>query len=104
MNGAMITTVQARGQITLPKKVRDRHGMIPGAVVRVIDEPNGIRMRPVTEGFLIPPKYTRQEYKKVIARITAYMHKHGPLWTEEDDRKREESLKKEQQRWRKLNW
>ena len=38
---------QPRGQITLPKKFRNKYGIKPGVPVRVLDADGGIRVEPV---------------------------------------------------------
>jgi len=39
------TTVSSKGQITLPKALRDRHHLKEGEVVLVLDSPDGIVIR-----------------------------------------------------------
>jgi antitoxin PrlF len=44
-----VATITSKGQITLPKDVRDRLGLKPGAKVDILVEKNGTaRMTPVT--------------------------------------------------------
>lgn len=109
MNGTIVTSM-TRGQITLPKKYREKLGINPGTPLNVILEENKIVITPLTQvappqsQLVIKPKYTPQEYKKVLKEVNEYMKKHGPLWTKADDRAREKMKKAEEKRWKRLRW
>lgn len=98
----------ARGQITLPKKFRDKLGITPSTPLSVSIKRNEIVVKPISsikeERLIIKPKYTPKEYLEVLKKISSYMKKHGPLWTVEDDERRAESLKKEKEKTKRLNW
>ena len=40
------TRVSTKGQVILPKAVRDRHGWAAGTVLEVVDGPSGVLLRP----------------------------------------------------------
>jgi AbrB family looped-hinge helix DNA binding protein len=55
MTMAHSSTVSAKGQITLPKTLRDLHHLTAGEVVLILDSPDGIvirRGRPSLRGML----------------------------------------------------
>lgn len=107
MNSVVLTPM-ARGQITLPKKFRDKLGITSGTPLNVSMKKNLIIVKPIStakdERIIIKPKYTPKEYLEVLKKISSYMKKNGPLWTEEDDKRRAESLKKEMEKAKRLNW
>lgn len=37
-------TVGERGQITIPKKLRDKYGLLPGIEVEFVDTPDGVKV------------------------------------------------------------
>ena len=41
------TTVSSKGQIVIPKEVRDRHGWPPGTVLEIEDQGDAVVLRPV---------------------------------------------------------
>ncbi|MCB1033179.1 MAG: AbrB/MazE/SpoVT family DNA-binding domain-containing protein [Acidobacteria bacterium] len=43
------TKLSTKGQLVLPKEVRDRHGWKPGLEIEVIDQGHSILLRPVEE-------------------------------------------------------
>ena len=91
----------ARGQITIPKEYREKLGITSKTPLNLTLEEDKIVVKPLTKmiadesPYIIKPKYTRDEYTKVLARISDYMQKHGPLWTKADDVAREKMRKKE---------
>lgn len=106
MNG-LIVTLQPRGQITLPKKYRDALGVDAGAVLKtslwgrkVLVEPLQDRIDP----YEVKPKVSRAVYLRVLKKISADIKRNGPLWTEDDDKRRNESLRKEREKWARLKW
>jgi AbrB family looped-hinge helix DNA binding protein len=42
---ATAVTISSKGQITLPKELRDRHHLLEGEVVIILDSPGGILIR-----------------------------------------------------------
>lgn len=40
--------VTSKGQVTIPQKVRERHGLLPGTEVRFIDDGDEVRIVKVT--------------------------------------------------------
>jgi AbrB family looped-hinge helix DNA binding protein len=40
------TRVSTKGQVILPKAVRDRHGWTAGTVLEVVDGPEGVTLKP----------------------------------------------------------
>lgn len=106
---SVILTPMARGQITLPKKFRDKLGITSDTPLSVTMRKNEIVVKSLTSRpkdfkYVIKPKYTRSEYKKILVEISDYIKKHGPLWTEEDDKRKAESLKKEREKQNRLYW
>jgi len=70
----MKSTVSTKGQIVIPKDVRDRHGLKPGSVVEVEDHGHVIVLRPQRAATL----YT-------IADLLALPHHYqGPALSTED--------------------
>jgi AbrB family looped-hinge helix DNA binding protein len=41
----MATLVTTKGQVTIPKKLRDRYGIKPGARIDFVASPDGIHLR-----------------------------------------------------------
>lgn len=107
MNGVTVVTLQPRGQITLPQKYRDYLELEAGAILKTTLRGRGVFVEPLAEAAdpnVIEPTLSREEYLKALTSISAHIKKHGPLWTKADDRRRAESLKKEKEKWKKLNW
>ena len=48
--------------------------------------------------YVIKPKYAKEEYLKVLEKISLYMKKNGPIWTKEDDKNRE-IMRKKEKKW-----
>jgi AbrB family looped-hinge helix DNA binding protein len=94
-----------RGQITLPKAVREELGITQGMPLNLVVQDGTIMIQPlhtmvVDSPRSIKPKVTRKEYVKILQGMSRSMEKHGPLWTKEDDVAREKMRKKEKY----LNW
>lgn len=100
--------MQQRGQVTLPKKYRDNLGLIDGGHVVTKMEGKKIIMEALENDFnkkyVRKAKISRKEYIKAVRRMSEYIQKNGPLWTDEDDKVREESLRKEKEKRKKLDW
>lgn len=45
----MATLVTTKGQVTIPKKLRDRYGIKPGARIDFVASPDGIQLRKVVK-------------------------------------------------------
>lgn len=103
-----IVTMMTRGQITLPKKLRDKYGIVPGNPVKIIDEGMQMVIKPLVEADISQnpskPKYTSTQYKKVLDEVTSFMKQHGPLWAKADDKRRKQLQKLDEAKWKKLNW
>jgi AbrB family looped-hinge helix DNA binding protein len=52
----MATLVTTKGQVTIPKKLRDRYGIKPGARIDFVASPDGIHLR----------KAVKKETEKVL--------------------------------------
>lgn len=104
MNGITTVTLQPRGQITLPQKYRDYLELDGGAILRISLRGRGMLVEPLAESAdsnVIKPTISGQEYLKALEKIA----KSGKvLWTKDDDRRRTQSLKKETEKWQRLNW
>lgn len=74
-NVALRTRLSTKGQVILPKAVRERHGWTAGTVLEVEDGPNGVTLRPAP---LFPP--TRLE--DVAGMLKSFYS--GPSRTVED--------------------
>jgi AbrB family looped-hinge helix DNA binding protein len=44
-----IVQLSPKGQILLPKRVRDKYGVKPGSQVLILEEPDGIVLKPAPE-------------------------------------------------------
>ena len=42
------TTLSTKGQIIIPKEVRDRHGWAPGLALEILEQGDGVVLRPVS--------------------------------------------------------
>lgn len=62
------TTMTSKGQITIPKHIRDNLGLKPGDVVNFgVSEQGEIVIRPVDETVM---RQKREEYRKRLERVT----------------------------------
>lgn len=87
---------QPRGQITIPKKLREKYGIEPGVPIKVSDTGTGVHLEPLqSDPYVIPAKFKGEEARKVYAEIAEFIKTNGPIWTEEDEVKRLESRKKD---------
>jgi len=60
-----------KGQIVIPKAIRDRHAFVDGQTVDVIDTPVGVLLR-------LPKKKSTATFEEITARIRARNTYHGP--------------------------
>lgn len=81
-----IVTPMARGQITIPKEIRDKLGIKPGTPLNVTLEVNKIVVQPLkqllnnmTPGETVKPKLSPVEYVRRLQGIK------GVWWTKADD-------------------
>ena len=73
----MQTRVSAKGQVVIPKDVRDRLHFAPGTELEVIESGDSVTLRHVR-----PPK--TKTFEECDARIRARIKYTGPPATEED--------------------
>lgn len=78
----ILVTPQARGQITLPVKLRRKYDIKPGVQVRVSDQGQGIVIEPLGDALTVKPRYTHEEIK---TRLKVYETSGKVFWTKEDD-------------------
>lgn len=104
MNVGIIVTPMTRGQITIPKEYREKLGIVAGSPLSVTLEDDKLIMRPLGKmiasesPYVIKPKYSKEEYLKVLEKISLFMKKNGPIWTREDDKNRE-IMRKKEKKW-----
>ena len=108
MNIGIIVTPMTRGQVTIPKKYRDKLGIDSTTPLNITLEEDKIVLKPIKKmiadnesPYVIKPKYTKAEYLKILEK---FAKSKLVLWTKEDDKAREEMRKKDEERWKKLNW
>lgn len=93
-----------RGQITLPKRYRDKLGITPETPLNVTLKNDEIVVRPLEnvvikgEPRMIKPKISRRRYLKLLKSMK------GIAWTEEDDKLMRLLRKKDEERAKRLNW
>ncbi len=44
-----VVNVSPKGQILIPKALRDKHGIIPGSKVQILESQNGLLVKPAPE-------------------------------------------------------
>jgi len=44
----MVTTLSSKGQIVIPRQIRQRHGWRPGATFTIVDDGNSLVLKPTT--------------------------------------------------------
>ena len=75
----MQTRVSAKGQVVIPKDVRDRLRFAPGTELEVIESGDSVTLRHVR-----PPK--TKTFEECDARIRARIKYTGPRYTAEQER------------------
>jgi len=66
-------TVSSKGQITLPKELRDKHHLVEGEVALVLDSPEGILIRhgrPTLRGIL-KGRLDMDSFRKDLTKLRA---------------------------------
>ncbi len=71
------TRVSAKGQIVIPKEVRDAKRWHPGTALEVIDRPDGVLLRPVSRKGARP-------IREVLREVRAIVNYQGPYYSEAD--------------------
>jgi AbrB family looped-hinge helix DNA binding protein len=71
------TKVSAKGQVVIPKDVRDRLHWHPGTELEVVDGPAGVMLRAK------PPAIKKRPFKESLARLQAIANYDGPIYSEE---------------------
>jgi AbrB family looped-hinge helix DNA binding protein len=87
------TKVSGKGQVVIPKDVRDRLGMVEGTVLDVIESADGVFLRR-------PSKCKKMSVEEALAFLRERVHYDGPplpierlSWSAEVDREFERSRK-----------
>lgn len=62
------TKVSAKGQVVIPKDIRDRYRLEAGRILDVIETPEGVLLRPRQER----ERITMEEAKRRLAEIIKY--------------------------------
>ena len=71
------TRMSAKGQVVIPKQVRDRMKLSPGDALDIIERPDGMLLRAAKEK-------TGESFAQVTARIRALVNYDGPIVSIED--------------------
>ncbi len=67
----MQTTMTVKGQVTIPKAVRERAGIKPGGRVEVVSGENGqVHIRPVASDDPVDLERRRREIRRVLAEVS----------------------------------
>ncbi len=72
------TKVSAKGQVVIPKDVRDRLKWSPGTELEVVDGPAGVMLRAK------PAVTKKRPFKETLARLHAIADYQGPIGSDED--------------------
>jgi AbrB family looped-hinge helix DNA binding protein len=72
------TKVSAKGQVVIPKDVRDRLHWAPGTELEVVDGPAGVMLRAKQ------PSREKMSFDDAFARLRAVANYKGPVFSDED--------------------
>ena len=75
------TKVSSKGQVVLPKSVREAHGWSAGTELEVIDRENEVALRPKSRHDERFPAITTEEFLAVVPKVS------GPPITDEEIRR-----------------
>ncbi|MFC3711817.1 AbrB/MazE/SpoVT family DNA-binding domain-containing protein [Sphingoaurantiacus capsulatus] len=70
------TRLSAKGQVVIPKEVRDAKHWLPGTAFEVVDRPDGVLLRPLK-------RYGTRPIDEVLAEIRSIVNYQGPPGDEE---------------------
>ncbi|HAF40193.1 MAG TPA: AbrB family transcriptional regulator [Sphingobium sp.] len=71
------TTLSAKGQVVIPKDVRDQLGLAPGQVLDVVPMGGGVFLKP-------QHRKSGRSFEEIMAGIRARIHYDGPTVTIEE--------------------
>jgi AbrB family looped-hinge helix DNA binding protein len=74
------TKVSAKGQVVIPKDVRDRLHWEAGTELEVIDGPAGVMLRAK------PPAIKKLPFDEALAKVRAIVNYQGPRISDEDSK------------------
>lgn len=74
----MMTRVSAKGQVVIPKDVRDELGWLQGTELEVIKGPTQVVLRPKQKPF------DQAEFDLKLAKLRATANYHGPVYSDEE--------------------
>ena len=78
-----------KGQLVVPKELRDMYGFAPGSEVEFVEEPDGLKIR------IKKPSGTRRTTAAEVSGMLA-AHYHGPALSDEEiNRRLEEAMRQE---------
>ena len=72
------TRVSAKGQVVIPKDVRDRLHWEPGTELEVIDGPAGVMLRAK------PPERKKLPFDEALAQLRAIVNYKGPVFSDQE--------------------
>jgi AbrB family looped-hinge helix DNA binding protein len=71
------TTLSAKGQVVIPKDVRDRLSLAPGDKLEVVERPDGILLRK-------QPAKSGESFDAITQRVRARLNYRGPALSAEE--------------------
>ena len=87
------TKLSAKGQVVIPKDVRDRLKWLPGDELEVIDGPAGVMLRAK------PPAFKKYPFDEAMKRLRAVVNYNGPVGTDEDWREAIDEMFRSDPQW-----
>lgn len=73
-----VTRISAKGQVVIPKDVRDRLHWEQGTELEVVDGPSGVMLRAKK------PAYPKLPFDEAMAKLHAAVNYHGPVYSDEE--------------------